>query len=160
MPTRAQNLTLEGSPPCSPQIPVRSPGRKREQVRVYACIRNPPKPSLATLQMLNGTTFLYRHLNQLAYTVLVKHLERIDFQNLLLEVSRQEGSDIVAAVTTGSPKNFVRMGCPTNVICVRSLVPNENFGASRTQCQTCLNIAEAQPKMATTLLLKYCALPP
>ena len=42
----------------------------------------------------NGTTFLYRHLDELTYTVLVEYLERIDFQDLLLEVNREEGSDI------------------------------------------------------------------
>ena len=49
----------------------------------------------------NGTTFLYRHLDQLTYTVLVEYLERIDFEDLLLEVCRQERSDIVTAVTEG-----------------------------------------------------------
>ena len=51
--------------------------------------------------MSNGTTFLYCHLDKLTNTILVENLERVNFQNLLLEISRQERSDIVAAVTEG-----------------------------------------------------------
>ena len=51
--------------------------------------------------MSNGTTFLYCHLDELTNTILVENLERIDFQNLLLEICRQERSDVVAVVTEG-----------------------------------------------------------
>ena len=55
----------------------------------------------------NSTTFLNCHLNELANTFLVKHLERIGFQNLLLQIYRQEGSDIVTAVTEGHLRQVV-----------------------------------------------------
>ena len=55
----------------------------------------------------NGTTFLYCHLDQLTYAVLIQYLERIDFEDLLLEVYREEGSDIVTAVTEGHLRQVV-----------------------------------------------------
>ena len=48
--------------------------------------------------MSNSTTFLYYHLDQLTNTILVENLERVNFQNLLLEISRQERCDVVTAV--------------------------------------------------------------
>ena len=48
--------------------------------------------------MSNGTTFLYCHLDKLTNTILVENLERVNFQNLLLEISRQERCDVVTAV--------------------------------------------------------------
>ena len=40
-------------------------------------------------------------LDETAYTLLVENLEWVDLQDLLVEVYRQERSDIVAAVTEG-----------------------------------------------------------
>ena len=42
--------------------------------------------------------FLNSHFNQLAYTVLVEYLERVNLQNLLFEVNRQEAGNIVTRV--------------------------------------------------------------
>ena len=47
------------------------------------------------------TTFLHSELDETANTLLVEHLERVYLQDLLVEVYRQERSDIVAAVTEG-----------------------------------------------------------
>jgi hypothetical protein len=47
------------------------------------------------------TTFLNGKLDETAYTLLVEYLEWVNLQNLLIEVYRQERSDIVAAVTEG-----------------------------------------------------------
>ena len=65
----------------------------------------------------NGTTFLYGHLDELTYTVLVENLERIHFQDLLLEVCRQERSDIVAAVTEGHLRQIVRTEAEVLSLC-------------------------------------------
>ena len=43
----------------------------------------------------NGTTLFCCHTYKLTYTILVEYLERIDFQNLLLQINRQEGGDII-----------------------------------------------------------------
>ena len=48
-----------------------------------------------------ATSLFHCHLNELAHAVLVQHLERIYCQNLLFQINRQEGSDIVARVTEG-----------------------------------------------------------
>ena len=45
------------------------------------------------------TTFLHSELDETAYTLLVEYLEWVNLQDLLIEVYRQERSDIVAAVT-------------------------------------------------------------
>ena len=47
------------------------------------------------------TTFLHGELDETANTLLVEYLEWVNLQNLLVEVCRQERSDIVAAVTEG-----------------------------------------------------------
>ena len=47
------------------------------------------------------TAFLHSEFDEAANTLLVEHLERVYLQNLLIEVYRQELSDIVAAVTEG-----------------------------------------------------------
>ena len=47
------------------------------------------------------TTFLHSELDETANTLLIEHLERVYLQDLLVEVYRQERSDIVAAVTEG-----------------------------------------------------------
>jgi hypothetical protein len=47
------------------------------------------------------TTFLHSELDETAYTSLVEYLEWVNLQDLLVEVYRQERSDIVAAVTEG-----------------------------------------------------------
>jgi hypothetical protein len=49
----------------------------------------------------NLATFLHSELDETADTLLVENLERVYLQNLLVEVYRQERSDIVAAVTEG-----------------------------------------------------------
>lgn len=50
----------------------------------------------ATLEVRTyGATLLNCHLNELAYTVLVKHLERVNLKNLLLQINREEGSNVV-----------------------------------------------------------------
>ena len=49
----------------------------------------------------NGTAFLYSHLDELTHSVLVQYLERIDAQDLLVQLSRQEAGDIVTRVTEG-----------------------------------------------------------
>ena len=49
-----------------------------------------------TLQIrTDGTTLLSSHLNQLTYTILVEYLERVYLQDLLLQINRQERSDII-----------------------------------------------------------------
>jgi hypothetical protein len=45
--------------------------------------------------------FLHSELDETANTLLVEYLEWVNLQNLLVEVYRQERSDIVAAVTEG-----------------------------------------------------------
>ena len=47
------------------------------------------------------TAFLNGKLDETAYTLLVEYLEWVNLQNLLIEVYRQERSDIVATVTEG-----------------------------------------------------------
>ena len=47
------------------------------------------------------TAFLHSGLDETANTLLVENLEWVYLQNLLVEVYRQERSDIVAAVTEG-----------------------------------------------------------
>lgn len=42
-----------------------------------------------------GTALLDSHLHQLADTLLVEHLERIDVQDLLLQIRGEEAGDIV-----------------------------------------------------------------
>ena len=49
----------------------------------------------------NSTTLLNSHLDELAYTLLVKYLEWVNLQDLLVEIYRQERSNIVTAVTEG-----------------------------------------------------------
>jgi hypothetical protein len=46
-------------------------------------------------------TLIHSELDETAYTSLVEYLEWVYLQNLLVEVYRQERSDIVAAVTEG-----------------------------------------------------------
>ena len=49
------------------------------------------------LQIRTDSTSLFSsHAHQLSYTILVEYLERVYFQNLLLQINREEGSDIVA----------------------------------------------------------------
>jgi hypothetical protein len=55
----------------------------------------------ATEIWTNLTTLLNSELDETAYTSLVENLEWVYLQNLLVEVYRQERSDIVAAVTEG-----------------------------------------------------------
>ncbi len=55
----------------------------------------------ATEIRTNLATFLNGEFDETAYTLLVEYLERIYLQNLLVEIYRQERSDIVAAVTEG-----------------------------------------------------------
>ena len=45
------------------------------------------------------TAFLHSELDETTDTLLVEYLERIYLQDLLVEIYRQERSDIVAAVT-------------------------------------------------------------
>ena len=62
----------------------------------------------------NGTAFFGSHTYQLSYSILVEHLERVYFQNLLLQIDRQERSK--------SPVNWSR-----NTTCTRQSernVPN------------------------------------
>ena len=73
MPTRWQNSTDEGSPPCSPQMPT------------FRCALRLPAP-------------LDADPDQLAHPLLVEHRERVGGQQLLLEVEGQELADVVAAV--------------------------------------------------------------
>ena len=47
------------------------------------------------------TAILHCHLDELAYTLLVKHLEWIYLKNLLFHVCWEEGSDVVTRVTEG-----------------------------------------------------------
>ena len=47
----------------------------------------------------DGTAFFGCHTYQLAYTILVEYLERVYFQNLLLQINRKERSYIVTRVT-------------------------------------------------------------
>ena len=44
----------------------------------------------------DSTSLFSSHAHQLSYTILVEYLERVYFQNLLLQINREEGSDIVA----------------------------------------------------------------
>ncbi len=46
-------------------------------------------------------------LDELANTLLVEHLERVNFQDLLVEVDGQEAGDVVAAVTEGHLRQVV-----------------------------------------------------
>ena len=62
----------------------------------------------ATEVRTNLTAFLHGKLDETAYTYLVEYLERIDLQDLLIELDRQERSDIVAAVTEGHLRQVVR----------------------------------------------------
>ena len=57
------------------------------------------------------TTFLHSELDKTAYTCLVEYLERVYLQNLLVEVYRQERSDIIAAVTEGHLSQVVSTEC-------------------------------------------------
>ena len=53
-----------------------------------------------TFQIRTNRTPLFRsHTNQLAYTVLVKHLEWVYFQNLLFQINRKERSNIITRIT-------------------------------------------------------------
>jgi len=47
----------------------------------------------------NLMSLLYGHLNELTDTFLIKHLERIHIQDLLIKVYRQEASNIVTTIT-------------------------------------------------------------
>src|SRR5699024_4267674 len=49
----------------------------------------------------DGTALFGSHTNQLSHSILIKNLERINFQNLLFQVNRQERSDIIARITEG-----------------------------------------------------------
>ena len=44
----------------------------------------------------DGTALFGSHTYQLPYSILVEHLEGVYFQNLLFQINRQEGSDVVA----------------------------------------------------------------
>ena len=55
----------------------------------------------ATESRTNGAALLHSHLDKLANTILVKNLERIHLQDLVLQIYRQEAGDVVAAVTEG-----------------------------------------------------------
>ena len=55
----------------------------------------------ATELWTNLTTFLNSELDETAYTLLVENLEWVNLQDLLIEIYRQERSDIVTAVTEG-----------------------------------------------------------
>ena len=70
MPTLWQNATLSGSPPCSPQMPT---------------FRCSPCFSWRALRPLVDA-----HLDQLADTLDVERLERVDRQDLLVQVGRHE----------------------------------------------------------------------
>ena len=52
--------------------------------------------------------FLHSELDETAYTSLIEHLERVNLQDLLVEVYWQERCDIVAAVTEGHLSQVVR----------------------------------------------------
>ena len=82
MPTRWQNSTDDGSPPCSPQMPTLSLGR------VF-------RPALDA------------DLDHLADTFLVEHREGIVREQLLLEVEGQELADVVPAVAEGHLRQVV-----------------------------------------------------
>ena len=45
------------------------------------------------------TTFLHGKLDETAYTLLIEYLEWVNLQDLLVEIYRQERSNIVAALT-------------------------------------------------------------
>ena len=68
-----QKPTEAGSPPCSPQIPI-----------------------LSLVFVLRP--FLNAHFNQLADTFLIERLERVNRDDLVLDVIGQETADVVAAV--------------------------------------------------------------
>ena len=55
-----------------------------------------------------GTALLDSHLHQLADTLLVEHLERIDVQDLLLQIRGEEAGDIVTAIAEGHLREVVR----------------------------------------------------
>ena len=40
--------------------------------------------------------FFYGHFDQLSYTILVEYLERVYLQDLLFQIYRQEGSNVIA----------------------------------------------------------------
>ena len=49
----------------------------------------------------NCTAFFCCHTYQLSHTILVEHLERVYFQNLLFQINRKERSNIVTRITEG-----------------------------------------------------------
>lgn len=65
---------------------------------------------------------LYGHLDQLTYTLLIKLLEGVYAEDLLVEVDRQEASDIISAVAEGHLRQVVRpeaevLGVLSDLVC-------------------------------------------
>ena len=61
----------------------------------------------ATKLRTNLATFLNSELDETANTLLVENLEWVNLQDLLIEIYRQERSDIVTAVTEGHLRQVV-----------------------------------------------------
>ena len=54
------------------------------------------------------TSLFCSHTYQLTYTILIEHLERVYFQNLLFQINRKEGSDIVTRISEGHLSQVIR----------------------------------------------------
>lgn len=46
----------------------------------------------------HGTSTFYGHLHELTHTILVKHLERVYLEDLLLQVNGEEAGDVITRV--------------------------------------------------------------
>lgn len=63
----------------------------------------------AALQVrTDSATFFGSHTHQLPYSVLIEHLERVYFQDLLFQINRQERSDVVALITESHLRQVIR----------------------------------------------------
>ena len=56
----------------------------------------------------DSTALFCSHTYQLTYTILIEHLERVYFQNLLFQINRKEGSDIVTRISEGHLSQVIR----------------------------------------------------